>query len=58
MNYLNSLTPNEYECNSNCITAKELWDTLKVTHIGTTQVKASKVHVLLWQYKMFKKGRK
>ena len=31
-----------------------MWDTLKVTHIGTTQVKASKIHVLVSQYEMFK----
>ena len=31
-----------------------MWDTLEVAHIGTTQVKASKIHVLVSQYEMFK----
>ena len=43
----NSLTPNEYERISNCTIVKEVWDTLEVTHIGTTQVKATKIHVLV-----------
>ena len=37
---INSLTPNEYEYISNCIIVKEVWDTLEVAHIDTTQVKA------------------
>ena len=51
---INSLTLNEYKRISNCIIAKKVWDTLEVAHIGTTQVKASKVHVLVSQYQMFK----
>ena len=43
-----------YERISNCTTTKQVWDTLEVAHIGTTQVKASKVHMLVSQYKMFK----
>ena len=38
----------------NCVTTKKIQDVLEVTHIGTTQVKASKVHVFMLQYKMFK----
>ena len=38
----------------NCTMAKEVWDTLEVAHIRTTQVKASKIHVLASQYEMFK----
>ena len=50
----NSLTLNEYERISNYTIAKEAWDTLEVAHIGTTQVKASKINVLVSQYEMFK----
>ena len=31
-----------------------MWDTLEVAHIGTTQVRAFKIHVLVFQYEMFK----
>ena len=50
----NSLWPNEYERISNCATAKEIWDTLEIAHVGTTQVKASKIHTLVSQYELFK----
>ena len=50
----NSLWPSEYERVSNCSTAKEIWDTLEIAHVGTTQVKASKVHTLVSQYELFK----
>ena len=35
----NSFTPSKYERISNDTIAKEVWDILEVTHIGTTQVK-------------------
>ena len=50
----NSLGPNEYERVSNCSTAKEMWDALEIAHVGTTQVKASKVHTLVSEYELFK----
>ena len=31
-----------------------MWDTLEITHVGTTQVKASKVHTLVSKYELFK----
>ena len=34
--------------------AKEIWDKLKVTHKGTSQVKESKIALLSNQYEMFK----
>ena len=37
-----------------CKTAKEIWDKLRVTHEGTTQVKESKIALLSNQYEMFK----
>ena len=50
----NSLRPNEYERVSNCSIVKEMWDALEITHVGTTQVKASKVHTLVSEYELFK----
>ena len=50
----NSLTLNKYERISNCTTVKEVGDTLGVTYIGITQVKASKIHVLISQYETSK----
>ena len=35
-------------------TVKEIWDKLKVTHEGTTQVKESKIALLSNQFEMFK----
>ena len=50
----NSLTFNEYERILNYTTIKEVWDTLEVAHTGITQVKTSKIHVLVSSYEMFK----
>ena len=44
----------EFNRISTCKTAKEIWDKLKVTHEGTTQVKESKIALLSNQYEMFK----
>ena len=48
----NSLGPNEYE-RSNCSIVKKIWDALKITHVGTTQVKALKVYTLVFEYELF-----
>ncbi|XP_028105171.1 uncharacterized protein LOC114304192 [Camellia sinensis] len=37
-----------------CTTAKEIWDKLVVTHEGTTQVKESRVSLLVHNYELFK----
>ena len=37
-----SLSMDEYFTVSNCKNAKEMWDTLEVTHEGTTDVKRSR----------------
>ena len=49
-----SLNATEFNRISTCKTAKEIWDKLKVTHEGTTQVKESKIALLSNQYEMFK----
>ncbi|XP_028070162.1 uncharacterized protein LOC114272640 [Camellia sinensis] len=37
-----------------CTMAKEIWDKLIVTHEGTTQVKESRVSLLVHNYELFK----
>ena len=49
-----SLNATEFNRISTCKTTKEIWDKLKVTHEGPTQVKESKIAFLSNQYKMFK----
>ena len=49
-----ALNPIEFNQISTCKTLKEIWDKLKVTHEGTTQVKESKIAFLSNQYEMFK----
>ena len=49
-----TLNPTEFNRISTCKTVKEIWDKLKVTHEGTSQVKESKIVFLSNQYEMFK----
>ena len=49
-----ALDPSEFNRISNCISAKEIWDTLEVTHEGTHQVKTTKVNMLIHTYEMFR----
>ena len=49
-----ALNPIEFNRISMCKTVKEIWNKLKVTHEGTTQVKESKITLLSNQYEMFK----
>ena len=49
-----ALNPTEFNRISTCKTAKEIWDKLKVTHEGTSQVKKSKIALLSNQFEMFK----
>ena len=44
----------EFNRISTCKMAKEIWDKLKVTHKGTSQVKELEIALLLNQYEMFK----
>ena len=38
----------------NCKNAKEMWDTLQVTHKGTTDVKRSRINTLTHEYELFR----
>ncbi|GJR41092.1 zf-CCHC domain-containing protein [Tanacetum coccineum] len=49
----NDLPRKEYERIFMCQTAKEIWDTLLITHQGNNQVKANKIDLLVQQYKQF-----
>jgi len=39
---------------SQCASAKEMWDTLEVTHEGTNDVKRARKHTLIQEYEMFR----
>ncbi|GJW95484.1 hypothetical protein Tco_0175156 [Tanacetum coccineum] len=49
----NALPRKEYERIFMCQTAKEIWDTLLITHQGNNQVKAKKIDLLGQQYEQF-----
>ena len=49
-----ALDANEFNRISVCTTAKEIWDTLEVTHERTNQVKESKINMLVHKYELFK----
>ncbi|GJT13620.1 hypothetical protein Tco_0860662 [Tanacetum coccineum] len=49
----NALTRKEYERIFMCQTAKEIWDTLLITHQGNNQVKANKIDLFVQQYEQF-----
>nr|KYP53552.1 hypothetical protein KK1_024445 [Cajanus cajan] len=44
----------EYFRISNCKSAKEMWDTLEVTHEGTNDVKRSRINTLTHEYELFR----
>ncbi|XP_057982373.1 uncharacterized protein LOC131167594 [Malania oleifera] len=44
----------EYNRICGCKMAKEMWEKLQVTYEGTTQVKKSKIYMLVKEYEMFK----
>lgn len=44
----------EYGRIKNCKTAKDIWDCLETTHVGTSQVKMSKIRMLTTDYEAFK----
>jgi len=37
-----------------CASAKEMWDTLEVTHEGTNDVKRVRKHIIIQEYEMFR----
>ncbi|GKB77364.1 hypothetical protein Tco_0944259, partial [Tanacetum coccineum] len=49
----NALPRKEYEKKFMCQTAKEIWDTLLITHQGNNQVKANKIDLLVQQCEQF-----
>ncbi|GJV42143.1 DUF4219 domain-containing protein [Tanacetum coccineum] len=49
----NVLPRKEYERIFICKTAKEIWDTLLITHQGNSQVKDNKIDLLVQQYEQF-----
>ncbi|GJX51237.1 hypothetical protein Tco_0278082 [Tanacetum coccineum] len=49
----NALPRKEYERIFTCQTAKEIWDSLLITHQGNNQVKANKIDLLVQQYEQF-----
>ena len=48
------LDANEYNRISACESAKEIWDKLVVTYEGTSQVRETKINMLVHQYELFK----
>ena len=49
-----ALEPNEYNRISTCESAKKNWDRLEVTHEGISQVKESKINILVHNNELFK----
>ena len=49
-----ALDVNKFNRISDCETAKKIWDKQKVTHEGTSQVKESKISILVHKYELFK----
>ena len=48
------LDANEYNRICACESAKEIWDKLVVTYEGTSQVRETKINLLVHQYELFK----
>ncbi|XP_068487075.1 uncharacterized protein [Phaseolus vulgaris] len=48
-----ALNSDEFFRISHCASAKEMWDTLKVTHEGTNDVKRARKHIVIQEYEMF-----
>ena len=47
------LGPNEHNRIMGCKSARQIWDLLKVTHEGTSEVKCSKIDLLMSKYERF-----
>src|ERR1700732_5093811 len=48
-----ALSSNEFNKISACANAKQMWDKLQTTYEGTSQVKESKIGVVLREYELF-----
>ena len=51
---ISALGMDEYFRVSNCKSAKDMWDTLQVTHEGTNDVKRSRINTLTYEYELFR----
>jgi hypothetical protein len=49
-----ALSQDQFEKISTCESSHEAWRTLQITHEGTTQVKKTKINLLMQQYEMFR----
>nr|KYP34970.1 hypothetical protein KK1_044012 [Cajanus cajan] len=49
-----ALSIDEFFRISQCKSAKEMWDTLQVTHEGTSDVNISRKHTLIREYELFR----
>ena len=49
-----ALSYDEFYRVSNCKTAQEMWDTLLLTHEGTTEVKRAQMNTLTHEYELFR----
>ena len=47
------LGPDEFNRISTCCTAKEIWDTIKLAYEGTSEVKQSRIDLLVQKYELF-----
>ena len=52
------LGPNEYTRISECESAKEIWNPLRVAYEGTNQVKQSRIELLMRKYELFEMSNK
>ncbi|KAL6499603.1 hypothetical protein OROGR_027513 [Orobanche gracilis] len=48
-----ALNPEEVNRISSCDSAREIWKILEITHKGTSQVKETKINMLLHEYELF-----
>ncbi|XP_057425950.1 uncharacterized protein LOC130719338 [Lotus japonicus] len=51
---INALSPTKHGRVDSYETTKEIWDALTIAHEGTSNVKQTKINMLVTQYKMFK----
>ena len=49
-----ALDANEFNRISACNSAKKIWDRIEVTYKSTSQVKESKINMLVYKYKLFR----
>jgi len=52
------LGPDEHTRISKCESVKDIWDALQVAHEGTSQVKQSRIELLMRKYELFEMGDK